>query len=126
MRKAPQRRGGLAATVRVAAARGGGDIDLARREIADFCKYLGSRINHTPPKPLPLPIPKHLNLSPRMKQTLEHLLHGYSEKQIARKLGLSPHTVHVYVKAIYRGFQVNSRGELLARFVQMPGHHPKG
>ena len=56
-------------------------------------------------------------LSPRLRQTLERLLAGDSEKQIARHLGLSPHTVHVYVKALYRGFGVSSRGELLARFV---------
>jgi hypothetical protein len=40
---------------------------------------------------------------------------GDSEKQIARALGVSPHTVHVYVKMLYRYFQVNSKGELLAK-----------
>ncbi len=55
-----------------------------------------------------------------MRQTLDRLLAGDSEKQIARKFELSQHTVHVYVKAIYRGFDVNSRSELLARFVQVP------
>jgi DNA-binding NarL/FixJ family response regulator len=57
------------------------------------------------------------HLSPRMEQTLRGLLSGESEKQIARDLSLSRHTVHVYVKALYREFAVNSRGELLARFV---------
>jgi DNA-binding CsgD family transcriptional regulator len=57
-------------------------------------------------------------LSPRQQQTLRHLLAGESEKQIAQKLSRSPHTVHTYVKAIYRNFRVSSRGELLSLFVR--------
>jgi DNA-binding CsgD family transcriptional regulator len=57
-------------------------------------------------------------LSPRQQQTLGHLLAGASEKQIAAKLSRSQHTVHSYVKAIYRNFGVSSRGELLALFVR--------
>lgn len=56
-------------------------------------------------------------MAPRMRQTLGHLLRGDSEKQIANKLGISQHTVHVYVKRLYRHYGANSRGELLARFV---------
>ncbi|MBN1908792.1 MAG: helix-turn-helix transcriptional regulator [Pirellulales bacterium] len=54
-------------------------------------------------------------LSPRLQQVLALLLDGDSEKQIARALGLSPHTVHTHVKRLHRYFQVASRGELLAR-----------
>ena len=54
------------------------------------------------------------SLSPRMRQTLECLLAGDSEKEIAAKLRLSPHTVHVYVKSLYRRLGVSSRGELFA------------
>ena len=54
------------------------------------------------------------HLSRRLLQTLALLLEGDAEKEVALKLGLSPHTVHVYVKALYRRFAVNSRGELLA------------
>jgi len=56
-------------------------------------------------------------LSPRMSQTLRHLLAGASEKEIALSLGLSPHTVHDYVKGIHKRFGVRSRGELLAAFL---------
>ena len=45
------------------------------------------------------------------------MLHGASEKAIASQLGLSRHTVHDYVKQIYRRFDVSSRAELLARFI---------
>lgn len=93
-------------------------IDARRRIMADFCRTVGATIRGEPVPPSdPTPMP---NLSPRMKQTLQHLLAGDSEKQIAGRLGLSPHTVHVYVKALYKGFDVASRGELLARFVRLP------
>lgn len=56
-----------------------------------------------------------ISLSPRLSQTLERLMAGDSEKQVAYNLGLSQHTVHGYIKTIYRHFGVSSRGELLAR-----------
>ena len=49
---------------------------------------------------------------------LQLLLGGHSEKQIAAKLSVSRHTVHVYVKDIYRRFGASSRAELLARWVK--------
>lgn len=56
-------------------------------------------------------------LTPRMRQTLDLLLSGASEKQAAEKLGVSPNTLHVYVRGLYKHFRVNTRAELLARFV---------
>jgi DNA-binding CsgD family transcriptional regulator len=61
--------------------------------------------------------PNARSLAPRARETLEHLLAGLSEKQIASKLRLSPNTVHHYVKSIHRHFGVSSRSELLARWV---------
>lgn len=58
------------------------------------------------------------SLSPRQRQTLQNLLGGQSEKEIAKKMRLSPNTVHHHVKALYRHFDVSSRGELLARWVR--------
>jgi DNA-binding NarL/FixJ family response regulator len=52
-------------------------------------------------------LPRHL------RQTLFCLLEGASEKEAAARLGLSRHTVHGYVTALYRRFGVNSRAELL-------------
>ena len=54
-------------------------------------------------------------LPPRLTETLEGLLKGNSEKQIAFALGLSQHTVHHYVQALHKRFGVASRAELLAR-----------
>jgi DNA-binding CsgD family transcriptional regulator len=58
-------------------------------------------------------------LSRRQRQTLELLLAGNAEKQIAAQLSISKHTVHVYVKSLYKRFGVNSRSELLAKWVKM-------
>ncbi len=55
------------------------------------------------------------DLSPRLRETLEQLLQGHSEKQVAFDLGLSRHTVHDYVKALHKQFEVQSRGELIAK-----------
>jgi DNA-binding CsgD family transcriptional regulator len=55
-----------------------------------------------------------------MEQTLRSLLGGDSEKQCAAKLGVSHHTVHVYVKALYKKYGVSSRGELLAKCLKSP------
>ena len=57
-------------------------------------------------------------LSQRQLQVLEALQNGCSEKEVARTLHLSPNTVHVHVKAIYRYFGVNSRSELLSLWVR--------
>src|SRR5258706_6058610 len=65
------------------------------------------------------PMPAHFahKLSPRKSQTLDALLRGLSEKQIAAKLGISRHTVHIYVKQLHVQFGVSSRGELLALWI---------
>ena len=81
-----------------------------RRLIADFCRMIGVRIGAV--KPGACNDPK---LSSRMRQTLECLLAGDSEKEAAAKLQLSRHTVHIYVKNLHKHYQVSSRGELLAR-----------
>jgi DNA-binding CsgD family transcriptional regulator len=57
-------------------------------------------------------------LSPRARQVLRCLLEGDSDKQVARRLRVSGHTVNEYTKQIYRHFGVQSRAELLARWVR--------
>ncbi|MGC4030448.1 MAG: LuxR C-terminal-related transcriptional regulator [Tepidisphaeraceae bacterium] len=73
------------------------------------------------PTTVPAPVPAAvavLGLPPRLAQTLAGLLAGLSEKQVARDLSLSPHTVHTYVKQLHKRLGVASRGELLARFIR--------
>jgi DNA-binding CsgD family transcriptional regulator len=101
---------------------GGDGMERRRRLVAMFCTLLGEQalngegkgdsgngaatIQAGPP------------LSRRERQTLELLLVGNAEKQIAAQLSISRHTVHVYVKSLYKRFGVNSRPELLAKWVR--------
>src|SRR5688572_27097195 len=61
--------------------------------------------------------PRIDTLPRRLRPVLQHLLRGDGEKQVAQKLGLSRHTVHEYVKVLYRTLNVSSRAELLAQFI---------
>jgi DNA-binding CsgD family transcriptional regulator len=56
-------------------------------------------------------------LTPRQRQVLLRLIKGDTEKEIAHTLSISIHTVHVYVKAVYRRYNVRSRGELLSQWI---------
>jgi DNA-binding CsgD family transcriptional regulator len=108
-----------------------------RRLLADLCRFIGVKVGTVSPESLGFapdasvvpgqPEQKPANsktvlagdeLSPRQEQTLRHLLNGDSEKQVARKLDLSHHTVHSYVKALYRRYGVSSRAELLAKHLK--------
>lgn len=57
------------------------------------------------------------SLTSRRLQVLERLIEGDSEKQIAFALGVAKASIHDHVLAIYRHFEVSSRGELLAKFI---------
>ena len=97
--------------------------EQARRQreiLAGFCRLLsesvlGKEPGRTSPGQGMQAVPP---LSPRVRQTLELLLAGDSEKQIAAKLKISQHTVHDYVKRVYRQFGVGTRAELLALWVR--------
>jgi DNA-binding NarL/FixJ family response regulator len=105
-------------------------VAARRRMVAGFCRMLGQQVNGqasdgaaAPPNPAAAAAVAAAGLPRRLRQTLEHLLQGDGEKQIAHKLGLSQHTVHVYVKSLHKRFHVSSRAELLARFIR-PGALP--
>lgn len=60
-------------------------------------------------------------LSPRLRQALDHLLGGNSERDAATKMCISIHTFHDYVKMLYARFGVSSRSELLSRWIETTG-----
>ncbi|HEY1923486.1 MAG TPA: helix-turn-helix transcriptional regulator [Tepidisphaeraceae bacterium] len=111
------RLGDVSALVRASATLsmpGSGDGNLRRRRlVAMFCSMLGEQVLEG--KPVSVGGPP---LSQRQRQTLDLLLAGNAEKQIAAALRISKHTVHVYVKSLYKRFGVNSRPELLAKWVR--------
>lgn len=61
--------------------------------------------------------PRPNGLSPRQRETLDHLLRGLPDKQIAAEMDLSVSTVRQYVRGIFRELSVKSRSELLARWI---------
>ena len=98
------------------AATAGDSAAKKRRLLADVIRMVGERMHGQPPRKSLLEA--ELNrLPPRLRQTMHSLLAGDSEKQAAAKMGVSPHTVHVYVKTLYRRYNVSSRGELLSKWV---------
>lgn len=107
--------GQVAATVRAAKVKvdPAAVNDFRRKLVADFCKLLGDQLGGD----RKFPTKAIESLPPRHRQTLERLLAGDGEKQIAQQLGISQHTVHQYVKALHKRFSVSSRGELLAKFI---------
>jgi DNA-binding CsgD family transcriptional regulator len=96
----------------------GSATQIKRKMLAEFLRNVGdekSAAHHDSPVQGEPALPA---MSPRLRQTLDLLLAGDGEKQIAGKLGLSRHTVHDYVKGVYRQFGVCSRAELLAKWVR--------
>ena len=55
-------------------------------------------------------------LPPRLRAVLGAIVEGDTEKQIALRLSLSPHTVHDYVKALHRKSGASCRADLLAYY----------
>ena len=55
---------------------------------------------------------KALGLTPRMIDVLALLFQGYSNKAIAKQLGISPHTVTDYVSTILERLDVSSRSRV--------------
>ena len=96
---------------------GGDPVEKKRRLLADLVRMIGEQVHGQPRRMTVLEAELH-RLPPRLQQTMQSLLAGDSEKQAAAKMGVSPHTVHVYVKTLYRRYNVSSRGELLSRWVK--------
>jgi DNA-binding CsgD family transcriptional regulator len=57
-------------------------------------------------------------LRPRLRQVLLLLLAGASEKEMAVALDISPHTVHIHIKGVYRCFGSATRAELMCSIYQ--------
>jgi DNA-binding NarL/FixJ family response regulator len=79
-----------------------GDPDISRRECR-LLHFLHDKLGRLiGPTLAPAAGAGPVSLGPRLRQTLELLLQGASEKAIAARLGLSPLTVHHYISELYR------------------------
>lgn len=57
-------------------------------------------------------------LSPRELEVLQFLARGFSYKEAARKMSISPSTVSEYATSLYKKLAVNSRGEAVFEAMQ--------
>lgn len=62
------------------------------------------------------PLPS--KLSQRARNVLACILEGDTDKEVSKRLSISPHTVNHYTKQIFSHFGVKSRAELLARWIR--------
>ena len=72
-----------------------------------------------------LPAAKAFGLSRAQLRVLGLLMEGLTEKEVAARLHVSPHTVHTHLKKIYQIVGVHSRGELMS-FVLNSSYGPAG
>jgi Bacterial regulatory proteins, luxR family len=66
-----------------------------------------------------LNLDRSIGLAPHLRKTLQLLLTGQSERKVASEMSLSVHTVHDYVKELYRHFSVTRRAELMAKWAEL-------
>lgn len=69
-----------------------------------------------PYSPPPPEIPPHWNLTRQERQVVEQVVRGRSNRQIAKTLVVTEHTVESHLKHVYEKLTVHSRSQLLARY----------
>jgi DNA-binding CsgD family transcriptional regulator len=82
-----------------------------------MCLFLNDQLRCYMADLAPMSKPSMMSLPPRPRQLMAYLLKGYSEKEAADHMDISPQTVHDYVKTIYRHFKVGSRAQLTALYL---------
>ncbi|WP_375699800.1 response regulator [Pseudophaeobacter sp. TrK17] len=65
-----------------------------------------------------LPKPVHDSLSQRQLELMVYLAQGKSNKEIARELGISPHTVRAHMSVLFEKLDLNSRSAAAAYAVK--------
>ncbi len=90
----------------------------AGHTLADKLRAIASVVNDGPPalanleRPRPAPLPVADRLSPRERELVELLAQGARLSGVARRLGLSHHTVRNHLKSVFRKLGVHSQHEL--------------
>jgi DNA-binding NarL/FixJ family response regulator len=95
---------------------GQAEVERAFREILNGAIYIPPNVIEPaacePELALPALRRNGCGLTPRQDGVLRLLLKGHSNKEIARQLNLSPHTVKIHVSALLRCFAVQRRSSL--------------
>lgn len=61
-------------------------------------------------------------LSPREQEVLRHIADGFTHDQVARRIGISRHTVDTYVKRIRSKLGVGNKAQLVRAAMAAPGY----
>jgi DNA-binding NarL/FixJ family response regulator len=99
------------AAARAAGASGFVSKDLEAREVVAAVRMVGMGMTMFPPK-ASQPEPP---LTPREREVLEAIADGETNREIAAKLFLSPHTVKEHTSALYRKLGARNRAEAVQR-----------
>lgn len=80
--------------------------------------FIGARVI-APPRPAPFDGNRKaletLGISPRELKVLEEIAAGHSNKEIARRLGVSPNTVKTHVARLFEKLEAKRRTDAIAR-----------
>jgi DNA-binding CsgD family transcriptional regulator len=70
----------------------------------------------------------HFSIAGRLAEVLRLAFSGITEREMAKELEISPHTLHQYMKRLYRRVDAHSRAELLVQTIsalaRIRGEHP--
>ena len=97
-----------------------GDLTLFRVALAFLALglFIGARVI-APPRPAPFDgNPKALEalgISPRELEVLEEIAAGHSNKEIARRLNVSPNTVKTHAARLFEKLEARRRTDAIAR-----------
>ncbi len=61
---------------------------------------------------------ERFGLTPSEENILNELIKGAKNKEIAEKYNITPHTVNMHLRSVYRKMQVNSRSEAVSKALQ--------
>ena len=83
--------------------------------------YIARKVVQWFQKPAPTTQGPLVELSPRERELLRLLAHGYAYKEMAEALGVSLGTINTHVHRIYQKLHVRSRGEAVALVANFSG-----
>ena len=101
----------------IRAARDGG-APISPKAAAQLLRAFREQAAATPTTIPPAARGEDFGLTSRERETLETLARGFSQREAAQILGVSPHTIVSHVKAIYQKMAVNSRSEAVFEAIQ--------
>jgi DNA-binding CsgD family transcriptional regulator len=69
---------------------------------------------------------RHLVLTPRQSEILSLVAVGFSDKQIAERLGVSPRTVRTHLERLFHEYGFSSRSAAVAAWLRAKHNRQRG